>query len=457
MRKLKMRKAVAVIISVFLLILAMPLSGEWDKAFAAASDYEINETYRDCNITFNNIVLEENTEEVSDFYLSNKYGSFQCTVRRYLSDRAYQILMYECEDLTEFDSSKDKILAFVVRWETEAETMPTISILLDSFDVKSNEVLTEFFTGVTFRAYSSHVLEVFSIEQAEYEKYEVTVRYLEALEDKPFAIQKTKTVMIPQGDITVDILTEAVGVESFDCLRSQVKKVWEAPEGNGKYVVDLEYSTVDFTTITADGTATLVQVGLTPFSLVKKPDGKNFALTDLNQGGKVYFSEGDYRSSDLYGYFYQAILKTNVSDLNFFFRETTYDGCQVYFGWSRWEFNPKNLVENPEKLLLTTGLTLVCPIVGFVYGTASSIDVYDIYCMYLDLTTPDGEAFIGANGAENVNDYTSAFDRWWEEVSESIGNPMKILIAVLGAVLIVIVIVKIIDLVKERERNKPRK
>lgn len=54
MRKLKMRKAVAVIISVFLLILAMPLSGEWDKAFAAASDYEINETYRDCNITFNN-------------------------------------------------------------------------------------------------------------------------------------------------------------------------------------------------------------------------------------------------------------------------------------------------------------------------------------------------------------------------------------------------------------------
>ena len=93
MRKLKMRKAVAVIISVFLLILAMPLSGEWDKAFAAASDYEINETYRDCNITFNNIVLEENTEEVSDFYLSNKYGSFQCTVRRYLSDRAYQILI----------------------------------------------------------------------------------------------------------------------------------------------------------------------------------------------------------------------------------------------------------------------------------------------------------------------------------------------------------------------------
>lgn len=465
MKRMDLKHIAAVFVSVVLLIFAMPLSGEWNKAFAAVFE-TIPDSGPVVGVTYEHVdVSPIHVDSQEDIYppdgdmkmitLQNSYGMFYGFTVAYANDISGLYFIPE-DRWTEFNDRLSE-----GHWSN-----PTLwggyyveSAISTYHGVRSCEELrdvpyTAFLSDCTITVHNASIDQFMTFSQ-NFSRLMV-LHYLVGIgEDVPFAVMKTqsKTLDLPEK-YTIDWVESSFGVE-LDVLVSSPKAVYTKANGSGGIEIYIEYSTLPFYTFEANGVQTEVMVGLTPFSLMQEQCGKAIPLTDLNRPNKDYFRLGEYRTEDIYGYFYCAVFDTPIGDLNLYFKDVSVKNAQVYFSHSRLEVNLKEFQENPSKIVVGGVITFISPIFGFGFFFANTVKQIDVYALYIDVF--DDPAFIGLNGAEDVNDTTGAFDRWWEEVSESIGNPMKILIAVLGAVLIVIVIVKIIDLAKERERNKPRK
>lgn len=335
-------------------------------------------------------------------------------------------------------------------WRFNAEDL-TVRCHSDFFDVS----ISSFLSDCTIVSHYDYLFYYFNFYQ--YEKLTYTLHYLVAMgDDIPFALLKTssKELSIPDS-CSIDWAESQFDVD-LDVLVSSPKTILSSPSGDGCIDLYVEYSTIDFYTFEADGTRTFVQLTLSPFSLMKKTDGSYFSLTDLNQSGKDFFSVGDYLRSEVYGYFYRAVFNTSIGDLNLYFKNTEIHNAQVYFSHGHLGLSVREYIDNPEKILIGGVLTAFCPIFGFGYFVANTVEWVDIFCLYVDVF--GDPAFIALNGAENINDTQGAVSKAWDSFIDDLGSSdfvkfFKILFGVSMAILLVVVIIRVVQWFKDKSKH----
>lgn len=309
------------------------------------------------------------------------------------------------------------------------------------------------------------------------DEWNLKVNYMESWKTgewiTPFATQKTGTFTAKYStypnmlDITADDVAKIMGKTSRDDLMiCGIAKPYEDVtvtfDGVDTYTTTLEYGSGNITSIGVNGETNHIDVPLTSFTDWAKtfmPEDSTPNVLMLNTKDKKWFTAGDVRSEDVYGYFAVAVFDTKVSDLDSHFQKNTGDGCMNIYatkqvkGSALYQFfgsmQGKGIITN----LIGEICMAFCEIVNnenvvqyshFFYLDGSSENPY---ISIGGADSPDDDASAGENWGEDVKDeIEGAINDFWNGINE---NPMMDLLGmVVGAVVIGVGVAAIIWIIR---------
>lgn len=173
--------------------------------------------------------------------------------------------------------------------------------------------------------------------------YTYTFEYLEAMEDRPFAVRKTKTITrderLDYNEMTMEDYAAIIGAKTnsngeIECLLSKINYWgWSQHADGVTYGIHAMYTLIPLTFRNDRGDTQVQFLGLIPFTNI---DGTNeyaktlTSLTDKN--GKSYFNSlYEVEASDLYGYFYTYSYASEYANPNWQLSPDSYNGYLSYF------------------------------------------------------------------------------------------------------------------------------
>ena len=304
------------------------------------------------------------------------------------------------------------------------------------------------------------------------DSWNLTINYLENYADqriqngekdaKPcFAEKKVFSGAIKVKDyadiynLTAEDVKEILGLESLDILGlATVEEIAVTFDGVSTYTVDLSYSHAALKQIDYDGNTLEIKIPLTSYAEWCKQYGQDWSILFLNTPERKYFKySNDVSRENLYGFFSVAVFKEQVSDLNYWFKNNTGDGCMTIFegkevsGAGVYKFFD-NLT---EKGILMSALGYIG--MSFCEIVDDDNAMYYSYFFYLDGTSDD--AYLATNGADDSGDTGSAIGNAWEDFTDWIGETWdkltnskgwEIFKIVMGVVLVILVVVAVVAL-----------
>ena len=250
-------------------------------------------------------------------------------------------------------------------------------------------------------------------------------------------------------------MKEILGLESLDILGlATVEEIAVKFDGVSTYTVDLSYSHAALKQIDYDGNMLEIKIPLTSYAEWCKQYGQDWSILFLNTPERKYFKySNDVARENLYGFFSVAVFKEQVSDLNYWFKNNTGDGCMTIFegkevsGAGVYKFFD-NLT---EKGILMSALGYIG--MSFCEIVDDDNAMYYSYFFYLDGTSDD--AYLATNGADDSGDTGSAIGNAWEDFTDWIGETWdkltnskgwEIFKIVMGVVLVILVVVAVVAL-----------
>ena len=256
-------------------------------------------------------------------------------------------------------------------------------------------------------------------------------------------------------NLTAGDVKEILGLESLDILGlATVEEIAVKFDGVSTYTVDLSYSHAALKQIDYDGNMLEIKIPLTSYAEWCKQYGQDWSILFLNTPERKYFKySNDVARENLYGFFSVAVFKEQVSDLNYWFKNNTGDGCMTIFegkevsGAGVYKFFD-NLT---EKGILMSALGYIG--MSFCEIVDDDNAMYYSYFFYLDGTSDD--AYLATNGADDSGDTGSAIGNAWEDFTDWIGETWdkltnskgwEIFKIVMGVVLVILVVVAVVAL-----------
>ena len=304
------------------------------------------------------------------------------------------------------------------------------------------------------------------------DSWNLTINYLENYADqriqngekdaKPcFAEKKVFSGAIKVKDyadiynLSAEDVKEILGLESLDILGlATVEEIAVKFDGVTTYTVDLSYSHAALKQIDYDGNMLEIKIPLTSYAEWCKQYGQDWSILFLNTPERKYFKySNDVSRENLYGFFSVAVFKEQVSDLNYWFKNNTGDGCMTIFegkevsGAGVYKFFD-NLT---EKGILMSALGYIG--MSFCEIVDDDNAMYYSYFFYLDGTSDD--AYLATNGADDSGDTGSAIGNAWDDFTDWIGETWdkltnskgwEIFKIVMGVVLVILVVVAVVAL-----------
>ena len=304
------------------------------------------------------------------------------------------------------------------------------------------------------------------------DSWNLTINYLENYADqriqngekdaKPcFAEKKVFSGAIKVKDyadiynLTAEDVKEILGLESLDILGlATVEEIAVKFDGVTTYTVDLSYSHAALKQIDYDGNTLEIKIPLTSYAEWCKQYGQDWSILFLNTPERKYFKySNDVSRENLYGFFSVAVFKEQVSDLNYWFKNNTGDGCMTIFegkevsGAGVYKFFD-NLT---EKGILMSALGYIG--MSFCEIVDDDNAMYYSYFFYLDGTSDD--AYLATNGADDSGDTGSAIGNAWNDFTDWIGETWdkltnskgwEVFKIVMGVVLVILVVVAVVAL-----------
>ena len=255
--------------------------------------------------------------------------------------------------------------------------------------------------------------------------------------------------------LTNEDIKQIIGLESLDILGlATVEEIAVTFDGVSTYTVDLSYSHAALKQIDYDGNMLEIKIPLTSYAEWCKQYGQDWSILFLNTPERKYFKySNDVARENLYGFFSVAVFKEQVSDLNYWFKNNTGDGCMTIFegkevsGAGVYKFFD-NLT---EKGILMSALGYIG--MSFCEIVDDDNAMYYSYFFYLDGTSDD--AYLATNGADDSGDTGSAIGNAWEDFTDWIGETWdkltnskgwEIFKIVMGVVLVILVVVAVVTL-----------
>ena len=147
----------------------------------------------------------------------------------------------------------------------------------------------------------------------------------------------------------------------------------------------------------------------------------------LNRTDRHYFKySNDVTRENLYGFFSVAVFKEQVSDLNFYFKNNTGDGCMTIFSQS--EVRGSGVYKFFSRLATKSGfmgILLGTPLISTMcMNLCELVDddnaMYYSYFFYLDGTSEN--PYLSNGGADNADDTDSAIKNALNDAKEWLKN-----------------------------------
>ncbi len=243
-------------------------------------------------------------------------------------------------------------------------------------------------------------------------------------------------------------MSKILGLENLDILGlATAESISVTFDGVSTYTAKLSYSYAALKQIDYNGNAKEIKIPLTSYADWCEEYGKDWSILFLNRTDRHYFKySNDVTRENLYGFFSVAVFKEQVSDLNFYFKNNTGDGCMTIFSQS--EVRGSGVYKFFSRLATKSGfmgILLGTPLISTMcMNLCELVDddnaMYYSYFFYLDGTSEN--PYLSNGGADNADDTDSAIKNalndakeWlketWQKVNGS--NAMKWL-KILGGV-----------------------
>lgn len=236
---------------------------------------------------------------------------------------------------------------------------------------------------------------------------------------------------------------------------------------NDVYTIKLAYGRAALKAIQSDGSYEYINIPLSNFADWASGYGKDWSILVLNTKDKIVFeSEFDVDPKDLYGYFYVAVFKEQVKNLDGLFAGYTADGCRSFYDCKK--VVGSELYKTCNNMG-TLGTVLCLGINKVIQAAGETLhDDYGTYYSYFLFVDGSSALNYSANNkADNYFDTDSATKNTFENIGENIsewwqkgGAAVKFIQIILGlmaALVIITILTKIIDVIlKIVNKNKRR-
>ena len=316
------------------------------------------------------------------------------------------------------------------------------------------------------------------------DKWQITVEFLEDYKNSGFAVKKTytnevkikddngntafKDINKPTADEVAKFLgknsAEDLTVVRFGAVNSERISVFCE---NDVYTIKLDYGRAALKAIQSDGSYEYINIPLSNFADWASGYGKDWSVLVLNTKDKITFkSEFDVKPENLYGYFYVAIFKEQVKNLDGLFAGYTSDGCRSFYDCKK--VVGSELYKTCNNMG-TLGTVLCLGINKAIQAAGETLhDDYGTYYSYFLFV--DGSSALNYSANNKADDYfdtDSATKNTFENIGENIsewwqkgGAAVKFIQIILGlmaALVIITILTKIIDVIlKIVNKNKRR-
>lgn len=316
------------------------------------------------------------------------------------------------------------------------------------------------------------------------DKWQITVEYLEDYKNSGFAVKKAytnevkikddngnlafKDINKPTADEVARFLgknsAEDLTVVRFGAVNSE--RISVSCE-NDVYTIKLDYGRAALKAIQSDGSYEYINIPLSNFADWASGYGKDWSILVLNTKDKIIFkSEFDVKPENLYGYFYVAIFKEQVKNLDGLFAGYTADGCRSFYDCKK--VVGSELYKTCNNMG-TLGTVLCLGINKVIQAAGETLhDDYGTYYSYFLFV--DGSSALNYSANNKADDYfdtDSATKNTFENIGETIsewwqkgGAAVKfiqIILGLLAALVIIIILTRIIDVIlKIVNKNKRR-
>lgn len=292
------------------------------------------------------------------------------------------------------------------------------------------------------------------------DKWKLVIEYMQNYKNTPFAVKTVTETEIKLADYDVTNLTsddvvkilKAENVEMHKTLVNVSKpdeKVATELTDTSTYSAKVSYGVAALHQIDYNGEMTELQIPLTSYADWCASFGQEWTILFLNTYGNMYFEySNEVPREDLYGFFSVAIFEEQVSDLNYWFRNTTGDGQMVIFqkteakGSALYKFFNKGKESGNilKSMLGHVGMSF-CEF--FDDG-----EIQHAYFFYLDGSTKNG--YISNGGADNAWDTDGALENKAEDIGDWIeDNWWKGLLFIAVAIGAVILVIWLLSLLKD--------
>ena len=253
--------------------------------------------------------------------------------------------------------------------------------------------------------------------------------------------------------LTNEDIKAILGIESLDILGlATVEKVEVKFDGAATYTVNLNYTHAALKQIDYDGNVIEIKIPLTSYADWCKQYGQDWSILFLNTTERHYFKySNDVARENLYGFFSVAVFKEQVSDLNYWFKNNTGDGCMTIFEGK--QVSGSGVYKFFDNLTTKGVITSALGYVGMSFCEVINDDnaMYYSYFFYLDGTSDN--AYMATNGADNADDTDSAIKNalnhakeWikktWDKLNGS--DAMKWIKIAAGIALVVLAVVVLV-------------
>lgn len=253
--------------------------------------------------------------------------------------------------------------------------------------------------------------------------------------------------------LTNEDIKAILGLESLDILGlATVEKIAVKFDGISTYTANLSYSHAALKQIDYDGNVIEIKIPLTSYADWCKQYGQDWSILFLNTTERHYFKySNDVARENLYGFFSVAVFKEQVSDLNYWFKNNTGDGCMTIFEGK--QVSGSGVYKFFDNLTTKGVITSALGYVGMSFCEIVNDDnaMYYSYFFYLDGTSDN--AYMATNGADSADDTDSAIKNalndakeWikktWDKLNGS--DAMKWIKIAAGIALVVLAVVALV-------------
>lgn len=305
---------------------------------------------------------------------------------------------------------------------------------LSSLTAKDNSVTIDFVetdyenTSVTLNVESKQKL-IIPIYATYTDSWNLNIEYFETYKNTPFALKKVYQTSVSVSDYDINALTlENIKTITGKTDLSVVGIVHPDETVKTEYVnastykAILSYGVGSLVQISYEGTKNEIRIPLTSYvDWVNAMGNPDWTILMLNTTENKYFSaSNEVAREDLYGLFSVAVFNEQVSDLNYWFKDNTGDGCMTIFEYS--EVKGDKVYKFFDNLRTKGVIASTTGHVGMAFCELvnDSNHINHSYFFYLDGSSD--EAFISNGGASSADDTDSALENTVDKVGDKIGD-----------------------------------